>query len=219
MSVRPSAGAATALAQVALAAVAVIVAAALSGSPGHLWAAAGLLGTVALLAPLARARRWDALRSWHWSPAAATLVILAIGPCVAYAWSAATGSAQITDDTWGLDHWPVQAAFPLAVLLIAALAAGRPAGWRLPAWSAGAAAAWFAVVAWLEPHLVGSISRPWAAVTLLWAVAFVAVGERGAASFAGVAGAIRAREWDTHAGSSLDGGGTAWQRACTASPR
>ena len=172
-----------------------VVAAALSGSPHHLWVAAGLLGTVALLAALARARPWDAPRSWRWSPVAGTLVILAIGPCCAYAWSAATGSARITDDTWGLDHWPVQAAFPLAVLLIAALAAGRPAGWRMPAWSAGAAAAWFAVVAWFEPHLTGSISRPWAAVTLLWAAAFVAVSERGArrASVAGGGARTRSR--------------------------
>ena len=106
----------------------------------------------------------------------AELVILAVAPCCAYAWTSArtTGDAQITDDTWGLDHWPVQAALPLALLLISALAAGHPSGWRLPTWSAGAAAAWFAVVCWLEPHLVASVSRPWAAITLLWSAAFIA---------------------------------------------
>ena len=49
-----------------------------------------------------------------------------------------------------------------------------PSGWRLPAWSAGAAAAWFSIVCWLELHLVASVSRPWAAATLLWSVAFIA---------------------------------------------
>jgi hypothetical protein len=103
-------------------------------------------------------------------------VLLAVAPCCAYAWTSArtTGDARITDDTWGLDHWPAQAALPLAVLLISALAAGHPSGWRLPAWSAGAAAAWFSIVCWLEPHLVASVSRPWAAATLLWSVAFIA---------------------------------------------
>jgi hypothetical protein len=71
-------------------------------------------------------------------------VLIAVAPGCAYAWTSATGDARITDDTWGLDHWPAQAALPLAVPLICALAAGHPPGWRLPAWSAGAAAAWFA---------------------------------------------------------------------------
>jgi hypothetical protein len=99
-------------------------------------------------------------------------VILAVAPCCAYAWTSArtTGGAQLTDDTWGLDHWPVQAALPL----ISALAAGHPCGWRLPTWSAGTAAAWFAAVCWLEPDLVASVSRPWAAITLLWSAAFIA---------------------------------------------
>ena len=61
-----------------------------------------------------------------------------------------------------------------------ALAAGHPSGWRLPAWSAGAAAAWFSIVCWLEPHLVASVSRPWAAATLLWSVAFIAATHVGA---------------------------------------
>ena len=68
----------------------------------------------------------------------------------------------------------MQAALPLALLLISALAAGHPSGWRLPTWSAGAAAAWFAVVCWLEPDLVASVSRPWAAITFLWSAAFIA---------------------------------------------
>ena len=143
--------------------------------------AAGLLVTVAVLALVAHDRPWDALQAWRWSALPATLVLIAVAPCCAYAWTSArtTGDARITDDAWGLDHWPAQAALPLAVLLTCALAAGHPSGWRLPAWSAGAAAAWFAIVCWLEPHLVASMSRPWAAATLLWSVAFIAAHTRG----------------------------------------
>ena len=68
----------------------------------------------------------------------------------------------------------MQAALPLALLLISTLAAGHPSGWRLPTWCAGASAAWFAVVCWLEPDLVASVSRPWAAITFLWSAAFIA---------------------------------------------
>ena len=176
LSVRASAVSPSALAQVALVAAAVLAAAALSSSPRHLFVSAGLIATVAVLAVLGRERPWDVMRTWRWSAAPGALVILAVAACCAYAWTSArtTGTAQITDDTWGLDHWPVQAALPLALLLISALAAGHPSGWRLPTWSAGAAAAWFAVVCWLEPDLVASVSRPWAAITFLWSAAFIA---------------------------------------------
>ena len=182
LAVRASAVSPSALAEVALVAAAVITAAALSSSPRYLSVAAGLVVTVAVLALAARDRPWDALEAWRWSALPGTLVLIAVAPCCAYAWTSArtTGDAQITDDTWGLDHWPAQAALPLAVLLISALAAGHPSGWRLPAWSAGAAAAWFSIVCWLEPHLVASVSRPWAAATLLWSVAFIAATHVGA---------------------------------------
>ena len=176
LSLRASAVSPSALAQVALVAAAVLAAAALSSSPRHLFVSAALIATVAVLAVLARDRPWHVVRTWRWSAVPGALVILAVAPCCAYAWTSArtTGGAQLTDDTWGLDHWPVQAALPLALLLICALAAGHPSGWRLPTWSAGTAAAWFAVVCWLEPHLVASVSRPWAAITLLWSAAFIA---------------------------------------------
>jgi hypothetical protein len=176
LGVRASSVSPSALAQVALVAAAVGAAAALSSSAEHLLVSAGLIATVAVLAVLARDRPWDVMRTWRWSAVPGALLILAVAPCCAYAWTSArtTGGAQLTDDTWGLDHWPVQAALPLALLLICALAAGHPSGWRLPLWSAGTAAAWFAVACWLEPNLVASVSRPWAAITLLWSAAFVA---------------------------------------------
>jgi hypothetical protein len=182
LAVRASAVSPSALAQVTLVAAAVIAAAALSASPRYLAVAAGLLVTVAVLALAARDRPWHALEAWRWSTLPATLVLIAVAPCCAYAWTSArtTGDARITDDTWGLDHWPAQAALPLALLLISALAAGHSSGWRLPAWSAGAAAAWFAIVCGLEPHLVASVSRPWAVATLLWSVAFIAATHLGA---------------------------------------
>lgn len=190
LGVRASAVSGSALAEVALVAISVAAAAALSSSPRHLVVAGGLLATVAVLAVLSRRRPWDVLATWHWSAVPGTLVILAAAPCCAYAWTSAraTGSTRLTDDTLGLDHWPVQATLPLALLLISALAAGHPSGWRLPTLSAGTAAAWFGVVCWLEPHLVGSVSRPWAGVTLLWSAAFIAATCRSAREVASGAG-------------------------------
>jgi hypothetical protein len=176
LCVRPSAVSRSALVEVALVGVAVILAAGAGGSSRQLFVATGLFLTVAVLAAVAGRRYQLLVSGWRWSAAPGALVILALGPCCAYAWSSArmTGGAGLTDDTWGFDHWPVQSALPLALLLISAFAAGHPGGWRLPTWSAGAAAAWFAVVCWLEPGLVGSVSRPWAAMTFAWATTFVA---------------------------------------------
>jgi hypothetical protein len=173
VAVRPGTRTA-ALGQVAVAAVAVGVAAALSGSPRHLLVAGGLLATAIVLVavrPPTRASAQAARTPW----APGLLVVLAAGPACAYAWAAArtTGSGTLTDDTWGLDHWPVQAAFPLAVLGVAALAAARPAGWWLPTWTVVISAAWFGVVCWLEPDLVGWPGRGWATVVLAWTIGFV----------------------------------------------
>ncbi len=174
VAVRPGTRA-TAASQVAVVGLAVGVAAALSGSARHLLVAGALLATAAVLA---------AVRPPTGAPARATrrtprgpglLVVLAAGPSCAYAWTAArtTGSGTLTDDTWGLDHWPVQAAFPLAVLGVAALAAARPAGWPLPTGAVATSAAWFGTLCWLEPDLVGSPGRGWATVVLAWSIAFV----------------------------------------------
>jgi hypothetical protein len=174
VAVRPGT-CATAAGQVAIAGVAVGAAAAVSGSPRHLLVAGALLATAAALAavrpPTSAPAR--ATRRTPWAPR--LLVLLAAVPACAYAWTAArtTGSGTLTDDTWGLDHWPVQAAFPLAVLGVAALAATRPADWQLPTWAVAISAAWFGTVCWLEPDLVGSPGRGWATVVLIWSIAFM----------------------------------------------
>lgn len=177
LSVAPRPSSSLAPAEVLMVAVALLVAAALSGAARQVVAAGGLAVSVAVLVALGAqpVYRWPST----WRPSAGPLVVLAaaVVPGAHYAWTSArtTGSGVLTDVTFGLDHWPVKAALPLAALLIGVVAVGHPRGWRFPTWSVGAVAAWFAVVCWLEPDLVGSISRPWSAALLAWSVAFVAV--------------------------------------------
>ena len=181
VAVAPRVVAPLAVCQVAACSVAVAVAAAVSASPRHLAVAAAL--AVSALIVLALSGGLDPVRrlGWRATPGPAVLVLVAVAPLCAYAWMAArsAGSSPTTSYTAGLDHWPIQAALPFAVLLAAALAAGRPRGWRVPAWSAGAAVLWFAVVSWLEPHLTASPGRRWAVAATLWAIAFVVSAERG----------------------------------------
>jgi hypothetical protein len=147
-------------------------------------AAIGQVGCAAVAVALATVistylggRRRAIPAGWRIAVAPGLLVVVAAGPAIGYACASArtTGSNQITDITWGVDHWPIQAAFPLTVLLAAALAAGHPGGWAVTAWSVGAATIWFAVVCWLEPDLPGSMGRVWSVITLAWAIAFVSV--------------------------------------------
>ena len=178
VAVKPQIG--SAAAEVSAVAVAVAIAAGLSSSPKHLWVTLGLLVTVGAVAALSRVGPLPV--SWRWSAGPVLLVALAVVPAASYAWTAArtTGTGVTTDDTAGLDHWPIQAALPIALLLIAALAAGHPLGWRLPLWTGTVATVWFGVVALAEPTLVGSLDRGWSVAVLVWAVGFAVVTLRTA---------------------------------------
>ncbi len=138
-AVWPRAALAVGLQQVVLVVVAVAVATVLSASPQHLIMAGGLLVTVLIIGSgdahsLLVPRR---LR-WSWEPGA--LVIAAAVPWCIYASTSASahrhGRLPI-DETWGFNHWPVQAALAVAMVLVAALAATFPPGWVVPTWCVG----------------------------------------------------------------------------------
>jgi len=174
----------SALAEVVAVGLAVAIGALLSGSPRHLIASAGLLLTAGLVAAFANTSPARMRLDWRPSWPALAVVLAGVGPLAYYAWTAArtTGTSTITDDSVGLDHWPVQSAVAIAAALVALLAAGHPRGWRVPMWTVAASVAWFGVVALAEPDLVGSVNRGWAAAMLLWAAAFVVATSRGARS-------------------------------------
>jgi len=180
VAVASRATASSAAAELLAVAAAVAVGALLSASPRHLALTAGLLLSAALVAWLGHASPRPI--EWHWSTAPAAALAVAVVPAASYVWTSArsTGTGRTTDDTWGFDHWPVQAALPVALLLVAALAAGHPRGWRLPLWTATAATIWFAVVAFVEPSLVGSLDRGWSVAVLVWAVGFAVLTTRSA---------------------------------------
>lgn len=190
----PTAAGAAATVQVGLVALALATAAVLSGYPRVLLAAVGVLATAAVAAILAAHPPAAWFSSWHWSSGSLAVIAVAAGPLCAYAWTSArnTGAVTIHSESVGLDHWPVQAALPVAALMIGAFAAGHPRGWRVPAWSVAAAGTWFAIVCLVEPRLVGSVSRAWSATLLGWSAVFVAVtrlsersGPRAASGSAG----------------------------------
>ncbi|HSK90805.1 MAG TPA: hypothetical protein VK875_05795 [Euzebyales bacterium] len=75
------------------------------------------------------------------------------------------------------DRYAEAAALAVAVAVVALLAAARTEGWRLPAWSAGAAAALLGVASLFFPGQVGALSPVWSVAAVMWGLALVLVGE------------------------------------------
>jgi hypothetical protein len=173
-AIRPHPGAVVAGRQIGLVAIAAGLGALWSSSVSHLLVAGGLLLTALLIVVILPYRPRFTASSWAWLRWA--LVIGAAVPWLGYA-SASAASARSAEPpqeiTLGLDHWPIQSALAIAVVLVSGLAATLPRGSMTPTWTVGIAAAWLGVVAWVNPDLAASMSRPWATAALAWAVAFV----------------------------------------------
>ena len=174
------------IAQVAVAGVAVALAAIAAATWLQLLPAAGLVGTAVVIGILSRApsdtrppRRWrptrpDSRRRW-----AMLLIALASLPAAALlAWDTIAGAREgrppQDDITWGLNHWPMQAALTLALPLLAALASVELRGWRVTAYTTAAGAAWLGCLSVVYPAHAGSLGRAGGWVALVLATSFVA---------------------------------------------
>ncbi len=180
-----------ALQQVLLVGVAVAIGAALSASPKHLLPAVGLGATAIAVAALSGGVRAALPRPRRWSRGPGALVVVAAGPWFAYALAAAetARAGNHVELTWGLNHWPIQAALAVGIVLVAALVATFPPGAVLAAWCVGVCATWFGAVSVIYPDLDASLGRVWGATAIAWGVAFVAVAYAAAAERAGATAA------------------------------
>jgi hypothetical protein len=166
-------------AQVAVVGVAVLVGASLAGSPPHALPGAGLLVTAAVMAGLARVD----LRPRRRQVDRPLLVcaLLAAVPASGYAWRMARSTAD-PELTWNLDHYPVQAALGVAVVLVTGLAAvaDDQAGARLVLVTVVLTVAWMGVESAVYPDRLGSFGTTWAWLSVGWAVAVLVIGLRRA---------------------------------------
>jgi hypothetical protein len=170
-----SPGSPVALLQLVLVAVAVATGAVLARSPEHLLPAVGLLVNAGALAALSPPRGLGPLGPPRFLVALAAVAVL---PAAAYAWDMARATEN-PEETWGLDHYPAQAAFAVAVVLVALLAAyvvrgpGR-ARW-LPALTSGLSAVWMGVLSMVWPQRLGSWGTGWGLAAIAWGVVLVVV--------------------------------------------
>jgi len=174
-------GSPVALLQVTAVAVALAIGAGLAGSPRHLLPALGVVLTAALLSWLGGVQ--PPAPPSHPVRVSAVLIAAAVVPAAAYAWDMARSTAD-PEETVGLDHYPVQAAFAIAVVLVAGLAAyaasaADPMRW-LPGLTAAFSAVWIGALSVVWPHRLGSLGTGWGCAAVVWGAALlVAVGVEG----------------------------------------
>ena len=177
------------LAQLAAAGAAVAVTAVVSGSFGQLVPAGLLVLNAAVLSDLGRGYvrprhgwrlpRVDPVVLMVVAPLVPVGVVYAVDMVIGYL----TGRPPTNDDTWGLDHWPMQAALALTLALVAiGVAAGVRNRWSGTAVSAACVtvtAAWFGVICMIHPGHAASVGATWGAAVAAWAAVFaVATGWR-----------------------------------------
>jgi hypothetical protein len=143
------------------------------------------LFAAAILLALHPARRDFFSRSGRVSVPLGVLSIVAAVPGVWYAASmlalaADAGPACFFGECAHGDRLAEMAAAAISIVLVGLLAALRTPGWRLPLWSAGAAAVVVGAVSIVLPHEPGATGQVWGALAVAWGVLFVAVGERDA---------------------------------------
>jgi hypothetical protein len=169
--------------QSVLAALSLAVAGALGGRVEP-----ALGGLVLLLAALVRPA-FD--RSWRGTPRvwgrpdlpSALLVVVAVPPLVAYSarlivLAHDAGPSCFLGKCAHGDRFAEMAATSGAIIMLGGLSALRRSGWRLPAWSAGLAAAVMGVSSLALPESPGALGTAWAVLASVWAVSFLVLVQR-----------------------------------------
>ncbi len=108
----------------------------------------------------------------------ALLVLIAAGPLTVYAThliglARAAGPSCFLGQCARGDRFAEMAATSVAVLVLGALSAARPLGWRLPAWSAAVAALVLGSSSLVIADAPGALGTVGAVLTMLWGLAFV----------------------------------------------
>ena len=112
----------------------------------------------------------------------AALSVLAAVPAIVYARSMlvearGAGPSCFFGQCAHGDRFAEMAALAIAVMLLGLLAATRSAGWRITAWSVGAATVVVGSASLIWPDLSGSLGQVAGAVTVAWGILFVVVAE------------------------------------------
>jgi hypothetical protein len=170
------------LQQAVIGLIALGVAGLIGGRVEPLTGAGLFLAATALLVALHPARRAFFMVGPRPSATLAALALLAAPPAIAYAAMMLDQARQAGPSCFlgrcaAGDRFAEMAAVAIAIVAIGLLAAARPEGWRVTAWSAGTGAVLVGAASLVWPELPGTLGQTAGALAVLWGVLFVAVAE------------------------------------------
>jgi hypothetical protein len=124
------------------------------------------------------------------SPALLGLSVLGAIPLIWFALTTAKlqRNGLPTDPHVKMDHWTTMAAMAIGIVLVGFLAAFKFRGWRISAWSAGAAIFLYGLISTVYSDRPGSEGKGWGIVAMAGGLVFVAVAEWEARRAAAIAG-------------------------------
>ncbi len=165
----------TGVAQFVVSSVALFVSAAAATEPRLLLLAAGLATQTAIVGALSGRVR-DAHPATRFQVSSPVLVLAGLGlvPWLAYAldmWALNREDRSDSDVTLGIDHYSVQGAVGLALVLLPVLAALRRDARPFVAVCAGIVAVYLGIVSYAWPDAAGGFSRAWSCVAIAWGLA------------------------------------------------
>jgi len=140
------------------------------------------LVATAILVALHPARREFFKLGTRPSPRLGALSILATIPATVYAATMLVRARQagpscfLGQCAYG-DRFAEMAALAIAIVVAGMLAASKPGGWRVTAWSVGAAAVLVGTASIVLPELPGALGGAAGALAVAWGVLFAAVAE------------------------------------------
>jgi hypothetical protein len=172
--------------QVVVVALAVALAALISGDPGYLAIAGGLLVAWAILFALHPDRAGVLHPTLQLSPVMGVFTLVAAVPLVAagLSWASLQRNGLSLDPHVNMQHWVTLASMAFGLVAVGLLASLRIRGWRLTAWCAGLGAAAYGLASIVFHRFPGS-SVPyagsegigWGLVALIGGLAFIAITE------------------------------------------
>jgi hypothetical protein len=156
---------------------ALVIGSAIASDSQDLVSAVILLPAIGILLALHPAREEFFKRGAALSRILLAITIMGAVPLVAYALDMGAAARALAGPPHHVQRLSTMAAMAVAIVLTGLLAALQTRGWRIPAWSAGAAAIVFGVASVIFPDQPGAVGRGWGGLAIAGGVLFIAVAE------------------------------------------